>query len=130
MCHYEEWKEYKITCGAYIDGKCTPTPFNFQTIDDFYSADEAEKIKEHIKIVFGNRPTSTVVEALKCGDLIAEGYAQFLFDKDYSLYTAKQWGVSPDVNTPLVYSGALDELFEFQFGKLPYRSLRFEWKCL
>lgn len=199
MCRYEEWKEYKITCGAYIDGKCTPTPFNFQTIDDFYSADEAEKIKEHIKNVFGNRPTATVVETLKCGDPIVEGYAQFLFDKDYSLYTAKQWGVSPDVidvsvlkrvplrfsydvgyfddefqampkhsftrffenlldhcnikvqlgidalehikirnnkiyfdnaqlNIPLVYSGALDELFEFQFGKLPYRSLRFEWK--
>lgn len=199
MCLYEEWKEYKITCGAYIDGKCTPTPFNFQTIDDFYSADEAEKIKEHIKTVFGDRPTATVVETLKCGDPIVEGYAKFLFDKDYSLYTAKQWGVSPDVidvsvlkrvplrfsydvgyfddefqfmpkhsftrffenlldhcnikvqlgidalehikirnnkiyfdnaplNISLVYSGALDELFEFQFGKLPYRSLRFEWK--
>lgn len=199
MCRYEEWKEYKLTCGAFIDGKCTPTPFNFQTIDDFYSVEEADKIKEHIKAGFGDRPTATVVEVLKCGDPIVEAYAKFLFDKDYSLYTAKQWGVSPDVidvsvlkrvplrfsydvgyfddefqfmpnhsftrffenlldhinikvrlgiealehikirndkvyfdnaplNIMLVYSGALDELFEFKFGKLPYRSLRFEWK--
>ena len=36
MCRFEEWEEYKLTCGAFFDGKCTPTPFNFQTIDDFY----------------------------------------------------------------------------------------------
>ena len=29
---------------------------------------------------------------------------------------------------PIVYTGALDELFNCQFGRLPYRSLRFEWK--
>ena len=32
----------------------------------------------------------------------------------------------PDVC--VIYSGALDELFDFKYGKLPYRSLRFEWK--
>lgn len=199
MCRYEEWENYKLTCGAFIDGKCTPTPFNFQTIDDFYSPQEAEVLKSHIKSVFGDRQTATVVEVLKCGDPIVEQYAQFLFDKDYSLYTAKQWGISPSeidasvlkrvplrfsynvgyfddefqvmpkhsftrffenllyhsnitillevdalehlkiadnkiyfdgiaLNVPLIYSGTLDELFEFKFGRLPYRSLRFEWK--
>ena len=29
---------------------------------------------------------------------------------------------------PVVYTGALDELFDGAYGKLPYRSLRFEWK--
>lgn len=199
MCRYEEWENYKLTCGAFIDGKCTPTPFNFQTIDDFYSPQEAEVLKSHIKSVFGDRQTATVVEVLKCGDPIVEQYAQFLFDKDYSLYTAKQWGISTSeidasvlkrvplrfsynvgyfddefqvmpkhsftrffenllyhsnitillevdalehlkiadnkiyfdgiaLNVPLIYSGTLDELFEFKFGRLPYRSLRFEWK--
>ena len=32
------------------------------------------------------------------------------------------------VSFPVVYTGALDELFDCQFGRLPYRSLRFEWK--
>jgi UDP-galactopyranose mutase len=31
---------------------------------------------------------------------------------------------------PLVYTGAADELFGCKFGKLPYRSLRFEYKTL
>ena len=29
---------------------------------------------------------------------------------------------------PVVYTGALDELFGCVYGALPYRSLRFEWK--
>ena len=28
----------------------------------------------------------------------------------------------------VIYTGALDELFGCRFGRLPYRSLRFEWK--
>ena len=28
----------------------------------------------------------------------------------------------------IFYTGAIDELFDCKYGKLPYRSLRFEWK--
>ena len=189
MCQFEEWNNYRLTCGAFIDGKCTPTPFNFQTIDDFYSPNEAEELKVHIKAAFGDRITATVVEVMSHSDPLISGYAKFLFDKDYSLYTAKQWGISPseiDVSVlervplrfsynvgyfddefqvmpkhsfsrffenllahkniivklgvnalehikivgdeiyingtatkiPVVYSGALDELFEYRFGEL------------
>ncbi len=31
-------------------------------------------------------------------------------------------------DTFVIYSGALDELFEYRYGALPYRSLKFEWK--
>ncbi len=199
MCRFEEWEEYKLTCGAFIDGKCTPTPFNFQTIDDYYSEKDAKELKEHLKAAFGDKETATVVEVMSHSDPIVSSYAKFLFEKDYSLYTAKQWGISPkeidpsvlkrvplrfsyDVgyfddayqvmpkhsfteffknllnhsnisvelnvnaldyikiidnklylnneccNIPVIYSGPLDELFGCVHGKLPYRSLRFEWK--
>ena len=199
MCRYAKWDDYHLSCGAEINGICTPTPFNFKTIDQFYSKNEAFKLKEHIGIVFGNRKIATVLEVLNCQDPIVRKYAQFLFDNDYSLYTAKQWGVSAseidpsvlkrvplrfsyeegyfdddfqvmpnesytsffeklldsdnitiELNTDaltrlrinengairfddstfcgvVVYSGAIDELFEYKYGKLPYRSLRFEW---
>ncbi len=199
MCRYEKWNDYKLTCGAYIDGKCTPTPFNFKTIDDFYSKEDAVKLKTHIKNFFGSRKTAPVTEVIENPDPIISNYAKFLFEKDYSLYTAKQWGISPnqidvsvlrrvplrfsyeegyfddeyqvmpehsftyffdnllkhknisvelginalehmkivddkifvdggDIDATVIYSGAVDELFEYKFGKLPYRSLRFEWK--
>lgn len=201
MCQYEEWEEYHLNCMAQIDGKFTPTPFNFKTIDDFFPKDKAEKVKLEIKKEYPNESKATVVELLNHhNDLIRE-FAQFLFDKDYSLYTAKQWGISPSeidpsvlkrvpikfnyevgyfddkyqvmpkhsyvhffnnlldhpnitveleveakdrlkidierkeiyymgklYKKPIVFTGAIDELFDHKFGKLPYRSLRFEWK--
>ena len=32
------------------------------------------------------------------------------------------------IDGTVIYTGPIDELFECRFGKLPYRSLRFEWK--
>lgn len=199
ICKYGEWDEYRLTCGAEINGICTPTPFNYKTIDDFYPQSKAAYIKKEIEKTFPNQDYATVVEALDCENKNVVDYAQFLFDNDYSLYSAKQWGVSPKeidpsilkrvplrfsykegyfddkyqvmphisytnffnnlldhpnisvelkvdalllleikgnliyengvkINIPIVYSGPLDELFDCCYGKLPYRSLRFEWK--
>lgn len=36
--------------------------------------------------------------------------------------------VDGDDSFNVIYTGALDELFDCCYGKLPYRSLRFEWK--
>lgn len=199
MCHYEDWQDYKLTCGAVWGGKYTPTPFNFTTIDTFYPEKEAEELKKHLREAFKGRSTATVVEVLGNEDPLVREYAEFLFRNDYAPYTAKQWGVSPEeidlsvlARVPLrfsydtgyfddpyqvmpvhsftrffenllhhpnihvklgqdalkrleikdnqvmvdgrpfdglvVYTGPIDELFHLQYGKLPYRSLKFEWK--
>lgn len=199
MCRYEDWQDYKLTCGAVWDGKYTPTPFNFTTIDTFYPEEKAEELKQHLREAFKGRSTATVVEVLGNEDPLVREYAEFLFRNDYAPYTAKQWGVSPEKIDPsvlarvplrfsydtgyfddpyqvmpmhsftrffenllhhpnihvelgqdalkrleirenqlfvdgtpfdglVVYTGPVDELFHLQYGKLPYRSLRFEWK--
>ena len=33
-----------------------------------------------------------------------------------------------EIDYPVIYTGPIDELFKFENGRLPYRSLRFEWK--
>lgn len=199
VCRFEDWKPYRLTCGADWDGRCTPTPFNFKTIDTFYPPEQAERLKEKIRCFFSGRKTATVVEVLEHPDPDIRGYAEYLFEKDYAPYTAKQWGISateidpsvlkrvplrfsygegyfddeyqvmpehsfthffenllkhPNIHVelgtdalkrlsiienvlfidgkcaelPVIYTGALDELFGGMYGRLPYRSLRFEWK--
>ncbi|EJP7863299.1 UDP-galactopyranose mutase [Campylobacter jejuni] len=32
------------------------------------------------------------------------------------------------ITIPVIYTGALDELFGYKYGKLPYRTLEFEWR--
>lgn len=96
ICRFEQWRDYRLTCGAVLNGKYTPTPFNFTTIDTFYSPEEAEQLKEKLRFTFSGREFATVVEALKHSDPAVRGYAEFLFQNDYAPYTAKQWGISPE----------------------------------
>ena len=199
MCRFEQWQDYKLTCGAVWEGKYTPTPFNFTTIDTFFPTEKATALKEKLSATFKGRETATVVEVLSHTDEDIRGYAEYLFANDYAPYTAKQWGVSPSeidpsvlkrvplrfsydegyfgddyqvmprhsfthffenllhhpnitvrlgidalerlrirdgklmldgevCRIPVVYTGALDELFDREYGRLPYRSLRFEWR--
>lgn len=199
MCRFEQWQDYKLTCGAVWDGKYTPTPFNFTTIDTFFAPEKAAILKEKLSVAFSGRDTATVVEVLSHPDADIRGYAEYLFTNDYAPYTAKQWGVSPaeidpsilkrvplrfsynegyfddtyqvmprhsftrffenllnhpnitvqlgvealnhlhivnghllvddlPFQIPVIYTGALDELFGHVYGHLPYRSLRFEWQ--
>ena len=199
MCRFEAWQDYKLTCGAVWDGKYTPTPFNFTTIDVFYPPKRAAALKNKLAKAFSGRETATVVEVLQHPDPDIRGYAEFLFQNDYAPYTSKQWGISPkDIDSsvlkrvplrfsynegyfddpyqmmplhsftrffqnllnhpnieislnvealehlsvheerlfldgtayacPVIYSGTLAELFGCIYGRLPYRSLRFEWR--
>lgn len=199
MCRFASWQDYKLTCGAVWDGKYTPTPFNFTTIDTFFPVEKAAMLKEKLKKAFAGRETATVVEVLSYPDADIRAYAEYLFANDYAPYTAKQWGVSPaeidpsvlkrvplrfsydegyfddpyqvmpehsftefferllnhpgitvqlgvealehlqirdnrilldgePCPVPVVYTGALDELFGRVYGALPYRSLRFAWR--
>lgn len=199
---YASWKPFKLRCEVDMLGKSTPSPFNFKTIDQYYSRVEGSKLKERLKEIYPDRETVTIVELINHEDPLIKSYAEFLFANDYSLYTAKQWGMKPEdvdisvlkrvpvrldykemyftdkyecmpeggyskfidnlINHPninvikgdirefvfldkenkkvlfknisvsndckLVYTGPIDELFEYNMGELPYRSLRFEYQ--
>ncbi len=102
MCKYAEWQDYKLTCGAVINGKFTPTPFNFQTIDDFFDTEKAAKIKDAIKTEYPNQEFAPVLELLNHKNPVIREYAEFLFNNDYAPYTAKQWGIKPEEIDPSV----------------------------
>ncbi len=102
VCRFESWIPYKLTCGAVWDGKYTPTPFNFTTIDTFYPKDKGDALKARLMEKYAERSTATVVEVLENENEDIREYAKFLFQNDYAPYTAKQWGVSPDEIDPSV----------------------------
>ena len=92
MCRYEQWSDYKLTCGAVWNDTYTPTPFNFTTIDKFFDKQKAQTLKAKLTKVYEGRPTATVVEVLENEDDDIRAYAQYLFDNDYAPYTAKAVG--------------------------------------
>lgn len=197
ITQFSQWNPFKLECGASWDGKYSPTPFNFSSVDIFFDEEKANLIKSALKSSFNNQPTATVVELLNCENQFVKEFAEYLFENDYAPYTAKQWGMEPskvskdvlkrvpirlsydtgyfsdkyelmpkhgftqfvnnllghsnisvslntEANTHfsfindkvlwdndssfiIVYTGAIDELFECKFGKLPYRSLKFDF---
>jgi len=200
LSRFGKWIPFHLKCMVYMNGIFTPSPFNYQTIDDFFTPNKAAELKTRLETSYPGLGKVTIVELLKSKDPLIKEYADFLYTNDYSLYTAKQWGISPSeidisvlqrvpvllnyengyfddpvqmmpqdgftaiietildhknitvqldidalshfkVNTynntllldgeettkHLIYTGALDELLEYRFGILPYRSLRFEW---
>lgn len=198
MLRWGKWVPFQIKCRVNMLGKTTPSPFNFKTIDDYYTPEEAEMLKNAIKQSYPGKEKTTILDLLDNKNPIIKDYAIFLYEHDYSLYTAKQWGIEPkDIdpsvlkrvpvlfdykdgyfddtwqmipekgytawfeellnhpnieiklgvealdhikisndkifvdncafNGKVIYTGALDELLDNKYGKLPYRSLKFEW---
>lgn len=201
ICNYCETEDYRTRCEVVIDGISTPSPFNFKTIDQFYTQDEARELKLRLKSYYNNASEATVVDMLNSEDECIRQYTQFLYEKDYKPYTAKQWNLSPEDIDPsvlkrvpivfsyrdtyfddkyefmpkngfkdmvwnilnhknikvqlgedalkhilvdnenkkilwdgkeinIVYCGAIDELFDYCYGMLPYRSLYFDFKSV
>lgn len=102
MCRFGEWQEYRLKCGAMIQGVFTPTPFNFHTIDTFYEENEAAVLKAELNEYFCGREFATVLEVLNADNKRIQEYGDFLFAHDYSLYTAKQWGIAPEKVDPSI----------------------------
>ncbi len=92
---FSEWIPFKLKCEVEMCGKSTPSPFNFKTIDQFYEPDKAEIIKRSLLDAYPNQVVVTIVELLNNNNTHIKEYAQMLFENDYSLYTAKQWGINP-----------------------------------
>ena len=90
-----ELKDFNLVCGSVMDGKCVPTSFDFSSVDTFFP-EETEEIKAHIKAEFGDRASATVLEMLESQDSYVRRFADFLYEKDYKPYTAKQWGIDPE----------------------------------
>jgi len=99
---FSSWHTYKCLCMAQIDGVFTPTPFNFQTIDDFYPLVQAEELKQRLSKQYSSRNEVTVLELIQSEDQQIQAFANFLFEKDYKPYTAKQWSLSPEQISPQV----------------------------
>lgn len=115
MQRYGSWTDFPITCQVYMLGKFTPSPFNYQTIDDYYSPENAAALKAALEQEYPGRDKATIVELLASRNPLVKEYADFLFRHDYSLYTAKQWGLQPSQIDPSVLK-RVPVLFSYKNG--------------
>lgn len=136
MQKYGNWTDFPITCQVYMLEKFTPSPFNYKTIDDYYSKEDAVALKAALEQEYPGQTKTTIVEMLESKNPLVKQYADFLFEHDYSLYTAKQWGLHPSEIDPSVLKRVpvlfsyKDGYFDDTWQKVPVEGYTQWFRCL
>lgn len=199
LSNFTSWDIYNHEVLAYIDGKKVPIPFNFNTLYEVFPKQKAELLEKKLLENYEYNSKIPILELKKSKDKDLQFLADFIYEKIFVNYTAKQWDMKPEdmdgavtarvpvfigrdnryfndsyqmlpkdgytkmienmlnhkniklmLNTDfkeiceikdkdfyifdkkfdgkVIYTGQIDELFDYKFGELPYRSvdMRFE----
>lgn len=199
LSEFTSWDIYNHEVLAYIDGAKVPIPFNINTLYEVFPESKAKALEDKLLQTYEYNSKIPILELKKSIDKDLQFLADFIYEKIFVNYTAKQWGMKPEdmdgavtarvpvfigrdnryfndsyqslpkngytnmiqnmlnhkniklmLNTDfkeicelknkdfyllgskfegkVIYTGQIDELFNYKFGDLPYRSvdMRFE----
>lgn len=200
ITRFGEFKNYEHTVLGYIDDKYVPIPFNFKSLEELLP-DKADELKVILTQKYEGKISVSVYELIQSDNEIIKELGNFIFNKVFLNYTAKQWGIpAADVdisvlnrvpvvlgydnryfrdtyqlmpkisythvfnkllehknieiklntdalsllkinedkifyegkvfNGQVYYTGAIDELFGYCYGQLPYRSVHMQFETL
>jgi len=203
LSNFTEWQLYHHKVLAFIDGKKVPIPFNLNTLYEVFPKTLAEKLETKLLNKYHYNSKIPILELLREEDDGLKFLANFIYEKVFKNYTAKQWGLKPEdidpqvtarvpiyisrdnryftdkyqaipkdgytkifermLNHPnikimlntdfkelininyenkkiffmgqeykgkLIFTGMIDELFNFKYGYLPYRSLELKFESI
>lgn len=191
---FTQWDIYNHEVLAVIDGKAVSIPFNFNTMQDVFPETLAKRLEDKLLSLYEYNSKIPILELKKSTDKDLQFLAEFVYEKIFVHYTAKQWGMKPEemdgavtarvpifvgkdnryfndkyqvvptlgyaklfenmlasdniklmlktdfkeiceikenkfyffgkeFNGKVIYTGQIDELFDYTFGDLPYRSV-------
>ena len=201
LSNFTEWNLYNHEVLAYIDGKKVSIPFNINTLYETFPESKAKVLEEKLLQTYNYNSKVPILELKKSTDKDLQFLADFIYNKIFVNYTAKQWGMKPEdmdgavtarvpvfigkdnryfhdsyqslpkngytamiskmldhknikimLNTDfkeicelkekdfylfgskfdgkVIYTGQIDELFEYKFGELPYRSVEMKFETV
>ncbi len=107
-----------------INGKLIPIPFNFTGIDQLFSEEKAAMLKEQLSQAFPLKDRISVSELLEhSNDNIAQ-LGQFIFERVFVNYTAKQWGVPvSEVDTSVINRVPVVIGYDDRYFSDPYQAM-------
>lgn len=193
---FSKWFKYEHKVIGQIDGQLVSIPFNFKSIDILFNKDKAKILKKRLMEIFPSQSKVSILDLINHTDSEIKEFGEYVFEKVFVHYTAKQWGIPVEevdksvinrvpvilgyderyfqdkiqympeegytaifenmlkhsnieiqlnsdatkrikfdfdskeimfdgnkFDGALIYTGAIDELLDFKFGQLPYRSL-------
>ena len=122
---FSDWQPYEHRVLGRIDGKHVPIPFNFRSLDLLFPAEQAELIKNKLTEQFPNQQKVSVLDLMNAKDETVKKFGEFVFEKVFLHYTAKQWGTPPEqvdrsvINRVPVVLGYDDRYFQDTYQFMP-----------
>ena len=125
LSNFTDWDIYHHRVLAFIDGKKVPIPFNFNSMDMLFPEVLSKKIQEKLlkKYPYGSK--IPILELKKEKDEDLSFLANFIYEKVFKNYTAKQWNMKPeDIDSEVtarvpVFIGKDDRYFSDRYQAIP-----------
>lgn len=96
LSEFTSWNIYNHEVLAYIDGKKVPIPFNFNTLYEVFPDSKAKILEEKLLKNYKYNSKVPILELKKSTDEDLAFLADFIYEKIFVNYTAKQWGMKPE----------------------------------
>lgn len=98
MRRFTAFNTYMHKVVALIDGVETTIPFNLRTLSDVFPPGLASRLEEKLLSHFGFNKRIPISEFQNQDDEDLKFLAEYVYEKVFRHYTAKQWGVNPDAD--------------------------------
>jgi len=126
LSNFTSWDIYNHEVLAYIDGKKVPIPFNFNTLYKVFPKQKAKILEKKLLENFEYNSKISILELKKSKDKDLLFLANFIYEKIFANYTAKQWGgvkledMSSEVATRVpVFIGKDNRYFNDKYQMVP-----------
>ncbi len=96
LSRFTEFDIYEHLVLAYIDKKNVNIPFNFNTLYQLFPEERAQKFEKKLLEHFTPNEKVPILELKKIDDEDLQYLANYIYEKMFMNYTAKQWGVKPE----------------------------------
>lgn len=88
---FSDFYPYEHRVLGKIDGKLVPIPFNFRSLDMLFSEEKASALKEKLLHAYNGQQKVSILELLASSDPDIKAFGEYVFDRVFVHYTAKQW---------------------------------------
>jgi len=96
LSQFTQWDIYNHEVLALIDGKKVSIPFNINTLYEVFPKNMANKLENKLLENFEYNSKIPILELKKSEDKDMQFLADFVYEKIFVHYTAKQWGMKPE----------------------------------
>lgn len=93
---FGEFYKYDHKVIGNIDGQLVPIPFNYKSLEILFEKEKADKIKEILNREFGENKKVSIFDLIHHSDDTIKEFGEFVYQKVFAEYTAKQWEMPID----------------------------------